>query len=1536
VTGPHTRVLRNFLWPAPLLFCGLVFGQHDTLRITEPAPSRDGTIVTNQPAIALKGTLSWTGGDRRVLWESSRGFSDLASVSAADDRNTVRWSSSTPIPLRPGINHVSIQAVGQPGAAASVNVFYTPRVSLPASVLKTTFLHGKQITYEVRDGFAIYQGDMILGKAADVAAATANGPMAATGKGGMRPESLTIAPNFFATTGLWPVVNGVVRVPYTITNVSTSNTANINAAIAESNSQLAGVVQWEPATASDVNLVNFDFDPSLLTGACESAVGMTGKTQTIGGSINCTTTTILHEMGHALGLYHEQSRADRNNYVNYMEQNIDKPNHGNFDIIGSDSVDSGYYNYASIMEYGPFIFNKDGVSPTLETIPPGMVLSTSLPQYTTGDLDGIMRLYAHAPSAITVDTNPTGLNVVVDGTTCTAPCVFTSWTAGSQHTLGVPLDAHSQTLQTLNSQNYIFGRWNAVQVGTQTEPVTSQTVTVTNSLGNGTLLSPTTAPAITNYLASFIPVHPYNPQIYPSGDGTITSSPPPSSLIINGTATNYYIDRQLVTITVNPTAAGYSFYDWYQTSLFNYYTNPITLYLTTNFDYYNFDTNEPVTAVLVSDPVTTVAAASPDITATGLGISPGFAIGVTDGNGDVSTAYTPANFDATYNRSGFAAGKTIGLSAAATQSPVTTNISYQFSNWSGAGTPSGDNLSVTVPASGRSTSTANFTPSFRSLVSTYLFCPNTAGNNMLTVTSSPGGSYVDSLDTYDGDLDAFFTAGTVSFTAGTGSSGLSLASWSLDLAAGGTTNPYSYSLTGQTLGTANFNIPGAAPLTITSVSPVTVTSGAVNLTVTGTGFSTNASNLYTYYVDPITGYNMYRSNTPTPAGSSTQTVVQLNPGDVATAGYYQIVVLNTVTSGCNPSVVATFPVANSAGQPVLGITKSHTGNFNQGQQNAQYTILVSNTGTGPTVDPVTLTEAVPSGETLVSMSGSGWTCTVSQSTCTQSVSLAAGTSYGAITVTVNVAANAASPQVNTATVSGGGAASATATDSTTIVTGVPVPNVVGDTQAAASTAITGAGLVVGTVTTAISSSVPSGDVISESPVAGTMVASGSAVNLVVSTGAEGTASVGSVTPNSATGLSNTFVLTYSDTGGYANLNHVGVIFGPATGASDSCYVLYYPAANLVYLLTNAGAATNKLTPGSGTISNSQCSISGSGTSVVKSGDSLTLNLAVTATTTYTGKQTIFMYADDASSTNTGWVNKGTWSPSSNQPPTVVSVAPASATGLSNTFALTYSDPNGNTDLDIVGVDFGPAVSTSNSCYVLYYPATKMLSLFNTAGTATTKITLGSGTLSNTQCTISGSGSTVVRTAGSDQLTLNLAVTASSTYTGKKSIFLHAEDNSAAKTAWTSEGTWTPATNQPPAVVSVSPASATGLSNTFALTYSDPNGNTDLDVVEVDFGSKVSASNSCFVLYYPATNSLELLTNAGAVSSKITPGSGTLSNSQCTIHGSGTTVARSGDSLTLNLAVTASSTYTGALKSFMYAEDNSGAKTAWTDEGTWTP
>ena len=65
---------------------------------------------------------------------------------------------------------------------------------------------------------------------------------------------------------------------------------------------------------------------------------------------------------------------------------------------------------------------------------------------------------------------------------------------------------------------------------------------------------------------------------------------------------------------------------------------------------------------------------------------------------------------------------------------------------------------------------------------------------------------------------------------------------------------------------------------------------------------------------------------------------------------------------------------------------------------------------------------------------------------------------------------------------------------------ITVPSVVGQTQNAATSAIVGAGLAVGSVTVQASATVPAGSVISQNPVAGTLVAPGSSVNLVVSSG----------------------------------------------------------------------------------------------------------------------------------------------------------------------------------------------------------------------------------------------------------------------------------------------------------------------------------------------------------------------------------------------------------------------------------------------------
>ncbi|HUA58738.1 MAG TPA: nidogen-like domain-containing protein [Verrucomicrobiae bacterium] len=127
-------------------------------------------------------------------------------------------------------------------------------------------------------------------------------------------------------------------------------------------------------------------------------------------------------------------------------------------------------------------------------------------------------------------------------------------------------------------------------------------------------------------------------------------------------------------------------------------------------------------------------------------------------------------------------------------------------------------------------------------------------------------------------------------------------------------------------------------------------------------------------------------------------------------------------------------VVGNTDPPSLSITKSHTGSFTPGQQGATYAVTVSNAAAaGMTSGTVTVNDAVPAGESLVSMSGTGWTC--SAAACTRSDGLAGGASYPPITVTVNVAAAASSPQVNQATVSGGGSAPASASDSTAISAG---------------------------------------------------------------------------------------------------------------------------------------------------------------------------------------------------------------------------------------------------------------------------------------------------------------------------------------------------------------------------------------------------------------------------------------------------------------------------------------------------------------------
>jgi uncharacterized repeat protein (TIGR01451 family) len=156
-----------------------------------------------------------------------------------------------------------------------------------------------------------------------------------------------------------------------------------------------------------------------------------------------------------------------------------------------------------------------------------------------------------------------------------------------------------------------------------------------------------------------------------------------------------------------------------------------------------------------------------------------------------------------------------------------------------------------------------------------------------------------------------------------------------------------------------------------------------------------------------------------------------------TVGYS--VAANTSTSsriGTLTIAGQTFTVTQ-AGAALLSVTSTHTGSFAQGQNGATYTVTVSNAAlVGPTAGSVTVTDTLPAGMTLVSMTGTGWSCVAN--TCSRSDVLGPGASYPVITVTVNVAGNAVSPQMNSVSVSGGGSAGSGATDSTVITPAPPV------------------------------------------------------------------------------------------------------------------------------------------------------------------------------------------------------------------------------------------------------------------------------------------------------------------------------------------------------------------------------------------------------------------------------------------------------------------------------------------------------------------
>jgi hypothetical protein len=285
----------------------------------------------------------------------------------------------------------------------------------------------------------------------------------------------------------------------------------------------------------------------------------------------------------------------------------------------------------------------------------------------------------------------------------------------------------------------------------------------------------------------------------------------------------------------------------------------------------------------------------------------------------------------------------------------------------------------------------------------------------------------------------------------------------------------------------------------------------------------------------------------------------------------------------------------------------------------------------------------------------------------------------------------------------------------------------------------------------------------------------------------------SLSPTSGTGLMQTFTAVYSDPNGIADLSGVGMIFTTGASVANGCALIYVPGSNTLYLYDNAGTAllSTGVTPGSsGTVSNNQCTVNGTGSSSSTNGNNLTVNVALSFSGTFLGQKNVSLNAAGQTASSS-FVVKGTWTPSSAGPPTVMSLAPTSGSGATETFTAVYSDPNGVPDLNGVGMIFNTSLSAASACAVIYAPNTNLMYLYNNAGTALlpTGVTPGSaGSVSNNQCTVNGTGSSFSVT-GND-LTWNVALSFSGMFAGKQDVILNAAGKTAAS-SFVVKGTWTP-------------------------------------------------------------------------------------------------------------------------------------------------
>uniref|UniRef100_A0AC35TKZ0 Metalloendopeptidase n=1 Tax=Rhabditophanes sp. KR3021 TaxID=114890 RepID=A0AC35TKZ0_9BILA len=147
------------------------------------------------------------------------------------------------------------------------------------------------------------------------------------------------------------------RIPYTISSQYSSFSRSKIAEAIEEYRKLT-CIDFAPKSAADVDYIHIVPDDG-----CYSLVGRVGGKQPVSLGDGCIQKgIIIHELMHSVGFFHEQSRADRDKYIDIKWENVEAGLQDQFEKYDLKMIDhlETRYDYESVMHYASTAFSKNG------------------------------------------------------------------------------------------------------------------------------------------------------------------------------------------------------------------------------------------------------------------------------------------------------------------------------------------------------------------------------------------------------------------------------------------------------------------------------------------------------------------------------------------------------------------------------------------------------------------------------------------------------------------------------------------------------------------------------------------------------------------------------------------------------------------------------------------------------------------------------------------------------------------------------------------------------------------------------------------------------------------------------------------------------------------------------------------------------------------------------------------------------------------------------------------------------------------------